>query len=95
MGKIKNFIKNEPVLAIASILAIITCFFVPPSLNYLSYINWITLIILLIMMIIVETLKLMGLFDYIINKLLNLVKTIRGLILVLVFTSFFRFYGYY
>lgn len=86
---IKKFIKEDPVLTIACILAIISCFFVTPSLNYLDYINWNTLIILLIMMIIVESLKLAGLFDYIIKKLLHIVKTTRGLILVLVFTSFF------
>ena len=35
--KAVNFIKSEPVLSVAIILAIITCFFVPVNKEYLTY----------------------------------------------------------
>ena len=45
-GNILEFIKKEPILTVATVLAIISCFFVTPGREYLSYINWRTLILL-------------------------------------------------
>ncbi len=84
-----NFFKKEIVFSISLILAIISCFFVKPNLNYVNYINWDTLILLFIIMIFVEILKSLSVFEILVCKLLIKVVNTRSLVLFLVFTCFF------
>ena len=84
-----EFFKRETIFTISLILAIISCFFVPPNVNYLNYINWDTIILLLVIMVIVEILKNLSVFEMMVRKLLARVGNTRGLVLVLVFTCFF------
>ena len=89
MSKIYDFFKDETVFSISLILAIISCFFVQPSINYLNYINWDTIVLLLVIMIIVEILKNLAIFEVLVRKLLMKVANTRVLVLVLVFICFF------
>ena len=89
MSKIYDFFKDETVFSISLILAIISCFFVQTSINYLNYINWDTIVLLLVIMIIVEILKNLAIFEVLVRKLLMKVANTRVLVLVLVFTCFF------
>lgn len=89
IDKTFNFFKDETVLSISLILAIISCFFVKPNINYLDYINWDTLILLLVIMIIVEILKNLAVFEILVRKLLTKTKNTRGLVFTLVFICFF------
>ena len=84
-----NFFKEEFVFTISLILAIISCFFVKPSIDYFYYINWDTIFLLLAIMIIVEILKNLAVFEMMVRKLLTKIGNTRGLILVFVFTCFF------
>ena len=84
-----NFFKNETIFCISLILAIVSCFFVLPSIDYLNYINWETIILLFVIMLFVEVLKNLSVFEIFVRKLLNKVKNTRGLVLFLVFTCFF------
>ena len=84
-----NFFKKEIIFFISLVLAIISCFFVQPSIDYLSYINWDTIILLLVIMIVVEILKNLSVFEMLVRKLLTKIANTRGLALVLVFTCFF------
>lgn len=84
-----EFFKRETIFSISLILAIISCFFVPPNINYLNYINWDTIILLLVIMVIVEILKNLSVFERMVRKLLAMIGNTRGLVLVLVFTCFF------
>ena len=84
-----NFMKDEIILSVSVILAIISCFFVKPSLDYLNYINWETIILLFVIMVVVEILKNLAIFEILVHKLLIKVKNTRGLVLFLVFTCFF------
>lgn len=84
-----NFFKKEIIFSVSLILAIISCFFVHPNINYLDYINWDTLILLFVIMFIVEVLKNLSIFEVLVRKLLVKVKNTRGLVSVLVFTCFF------
>ncbi|WP_407377169.1 SLC13 family permease [Methanobrevibacter sp.] len=88
MDRLINFFRNETVFSISLILAIISCFFVKPSINYLNYINWQTIFLLLIIMIVVEILKNLAIFERLVRKLLGKVKNTRRLVLFLVFTVF-------
>ena len=89
INKISNFFKDETVFSISLILAVISCFFVKPDINYLEYINWDTIILLFIIMLIVEILKNLSVFEILVRKLLGKVRNTRGLVLFLVFTCFF------
>ena len=89
MSKLYDFFKDESVFSISLILAVLSCFFVQPSLNYLNYINWDTIVLLLVIMIIVEILKNLAIFEVLVRKLLMKVANTRVLVLVLVFICFF------
>ena len=83
-----SFIKEEIIFSVSLILAIISCFFVHPNINYLNYINWDTIILLLVIMVVVEVLKNLAVFEILVRKLLVKIGNARELILVLVFTCF-------
>ena len=89
MRKIISTIRNNPILCISGLLALISCFFVLPDLQYLSYINVRVLAILFGLMLIVSALGHIGTFDVLTNKLLSKVKTYRGISLLMSLLSFF------
>lgn len=88
-NKLIEFIKQETVLLVAFILAVVSMFFVPPSTSYIEYIDFKVLGILLNLMIIMSALQRTGIFDRIGISLLNHTKTTRQLYLVLVLLCFF------
>ena len=85
IDKTRNFFKKEIVFSISLILAVISCFFARPSIDY---VNWDTIILLLVIMVIVEILKNLAVFEIMVRKLLARIGNTRGLVLVLVFTCF-------
>ena len=87
--KIFNFIKNEVVLCIAIIFAIVTCFFVPLDKEYLSYFDWNTLVLLFCMLAVVAGLKSTNVFELISRKLIGMFHTRRAVIYSLIFGTFF------
>ncbi len=84
-----DFFKKEIIFSISLMLAIISCFFVKPSINYLNYINWETIVLLFVIMLIVEILKNLAVFEIVVRKLLTRIGNARELVLVLVFICFF------
>ena len=86
---IKKVMKKEPVLSIAVILAVISMFVVHPDDTYVSYIDFRTLAILFCLMVIVAGMREIGVFDYIAQSLLNRVKSISGIVMILVLLCFF------
>lgn len=88
-GRLTDFFKREIIFSVSAILAVISCFFVPPNPDYLGYINWDTIILLFVIMVIVEILRNLTVFELLVHKLLIKVKDTRGLVLFLVFTCFF------
>ena len=83
-----KFLKRESVLVIATILAIISMFFVTPSKAYMEYIDWRVLGILLSLMIVTGGLQKNGFFDAIGTALLKKTKTDRQLSVILVVLCF-------
>ena len=86
MAKVFDFFKREIVFSISLILAIISCFFARPSIDY---INWDTIILLFAIMLVVEILKNLAIFEIGVRKLLAKISNTRELVLILVFTCFF------
>ncbi len=87
--KIITFFKNETVFCVASLAAIISCFFVSPSAQYISYIDFRVLAILFCLMLVVAGFQSIGLFDKLLPFLMQYVHTLRQLALILVLSCFF------
>ena len=84
--KLFDFLKEEMIFSISLSLALISCFFVKPRMDY---INWETIILLFVIMLVVEVLKNLAVFEILAGRLLENVKNTRSLVLFLVFACFF------
>ena len=84
-----TFIKKETVLVVATILAIISAFWVRPDKAYFSYIDWRVLGILLSLMYIMAGFQKHGVFQKIGKWLLQKTRNTVQLAAVLVFLCFF------
>ena len=89
MAAVRSFVKREPVLLIASLAALISCFFVPPDRTYLSYIDFRTLALLYCLMTVVAGLRQAGLFAHLAHTLCEKVDNVRTIGLILVLLCFF------
>ncbi|MDF2676385.1 MAG: transporter, YbiR family [Bacillota bacterium] len=89
MGKFKHFFKTEIVLVISLIAAIITSFYIKPSLNYVEYIDFKVLAILFCLMLIVSGFKKIGLFNVLAQKMTEGSKKSKALRLSLILICFF------
>ena len=57
LSKLRTFFKREAVLTIAAILAVYSCFLIPPDKGYLVYIDEHTLILLFSLMAVMTAMK--------------------------------------
>ncbi|MBR3248254.1 MAG: citrate transporter [Clostridiales bacterium] len=89
MQKVFGYIKNNAILFISGVLAVISCFIIKPDMQYPGYINVRVLAILFSLMLIVAALGHIGTFDVLTGKLLSKVKTYRGISLLMSLLSFF------
>lgn len=89
MKRLWLFFKRETVLSVAVFLAVLSAFIVLPDKQYLSYIDFRTLGILFCLMTVVASLKAIGLFDSLAQKMLSRVRSITGIIILLVLLCFF------
>ena len=81
-------LQKETVLCISIILALLSCFFVPPSHLYFSYVDWDTLAHLFSLMAVMKGLQKAGFFVCMANFLLKRITTTRTMLLILVFLPF-------
>lgn len=86
--KIIEFVKKEVVLVVATILAIVSAFVVPPSMAYMEYIDWHVLELLLCLMTVMAGLQRCGLFDWLGEALLKRTSKVWQLCLVLIMLCF-------
>ena len=89
LKRILNLCKKDVVLTVAAILAVASCFVVPPDAKYAGYIDFDTLILLFSLMLIVGGLRSQGVFQSIARALLRRVHTARGVVVTLVALCFF------
>ncbi|MBQ7433723.1 MAG: anion permease [Lachnospiraceae bacterium] len=88
-GKVIAYCKKETVQVIAGVLALLSCFLVPPSAAYLEYVNFNVLILLFCLMSVVAGMQQIGVFDVLCGWLLHKVHSLRGLMVLLCGLSFF------
>lgn len=89
MSNFVFFVKAHATFLFASLLAVITCFIVPPSKAYAAYIDWNTIAILFALMAVVRGFEKCGAFKKLGDFLTSLVSDTRSLAIVLVFLCFF------
>lgn len=87
--KIKAFIKNEAVLVISFVLAIISACFVGIDSEYIGYIDYKTLGLLFCLMAVTSAFNNQGVFSLLAVKMLKKVKSTRSLSLVFCLLCFF------
>ena len=86
---IMEFLKKEVVLVVATVLAVLSAFVVPPSETYLNYIDWHVLGLLLCLMTVMAGLQKCGLFDWLGEALLKRTRMVWQLCVVLIMLCFF------
>ena len=89
MSAIRTFVKREPVLLIAALAALVSCFFVPPDGAYLHYIDFRTLALLYCLMTVVAGLRQAGLFAHLAHVVCQKASSVRAMGILLVLLSFF------
>ncbi|MBQ2974033.1 MAG: citrate transporter [Clostridia bacterium] len=89
MTSVKNFLKNEIVLIISFILAVISAFIVHPDSGYIDYIDFRTLALLFCLMAVMAGFNKLGIFRMLASKLLSFAKNSRSLCLILSLLCFF------
>ncbi len=82
-------VKSETILIVAMVLAIISCFVVPPDGEYRSYVHTKTIAQLVCLMLVVCGFQRIGVFRMVGSRLLRMVRTQRGVVLVLVSLTYF------
>ena len=87
--KVSVFFRQETVLCVAGLCAVVTAFFVPPSLHYLEYLDFRVLSLLFCLMAVVSGLGQAGLFERLSRRLTAGLKGSRVLVLALVMLCFF------
>jgi Na+/H+ antiporter NhaD/arsenite permease-like protein len=85
---LKYFLKDK-VFVVAFIFAIVSMFFVTPSIAYLDYINYKVLIIMFTLMIAIAGIYETHFFDFIATKLVMHLKSIKWIGLVIIIVTFF------
>lgn len=84
-----KFIKNETVLLISIILAIVSMFIIKPDKLYADYIDLKTIFTLFSLMAVMEGFKKTGVFNKISRTLINKAKSMTSIMLILVYLCFF------
>lgn len=87
--RLLEFIKKEAVLTSAFFLALISCLFNPPGMEYLGFIDFRILGILFGLMLVLASLRNIGIFSRICHMLLKKIKSTRQLTIMLVLLCFF------
>ena len=89
MSTVRSFVRREPVLIIAALTALVSCFFVPPDAAYLGYMDWRTLSLLYCLMTVVAGLRQAGLFSLLAHRLCLGAGNLRLMGVLLVLLCFF------
>ena len=84
-----DFIKKETVLSAAAVLAVASCFLVPPDKSYPGYIDFRTLALLFSLMAVTAGLRSQGVFYDFGRILLSKAGSVRQIVLVLMLLCFF------
>lgn len=86
--RVLTFLRSETILIVATLLAIISCFIVPPDGQYGGYAHVSTISQLVCLMLVVVGFQRIGVFRIIGSSLLHRVHTARGVVLTFIALTF-------
>lgn len=86
---IKRLLKEETVLTVAAVLAVVSMFVIPPDAGYLAYVDVQVLVLLFCLMLAMAGFQEQGIFRALAQALLVRARNYRQLCLILVFLCFF------
>lgn len=86
--RVLTFLRSEAILIVATLLAIISCFIVPPDGQYGGYVHVSTISQLVCLMLVVVGFQRIGVFRIIGSSLLHRVHTARGVVLTFIALTF-------
>lgn len=75
---------HNPLLVVSAVAALVTMFFVPPSIAYLDYFNWHTLACLFSILVVIAAIDSSGLLEFVAHSLVQHVTSTRTLVIALV-----------
>lgn len=87
--KLIKILKNDIVLTVSFVLAVVSAFFVKPDIHYISYINMPVLVLLFCLMLVVAGLKKSGAFDILTSLLSARISSEKTMIFALCGICFF------
>ena len=88
MKKLLRFVKQNTVLCVAFVAALVTSFFVPPDAEWAGYFDWKTLACLFMTLGVVCALRDIKFFSIVARRLVRLTGNLRILTLALVYVTF-------
>ena len=88
MTKVTKFFRNNIVMTIALLAAVITCVFVPPDSEYLDYFDFKTLSCLFCVLAVVCAFKNINFFYILAKSIVKVFKSTRYAILALIYITF-------
>jgi len=88
LQRIKKIVKQNIVLTIATLAAVITCFLVPPDTGYLDYFDMNTLTCLLLTLAVIVCLKRIRFFTILARRIVLMTGSLRKLALALIYITF-------
>ncbi len=89
LQKMRELLKEETVLTIAAILAVVSMLAIPPDAGYMEYVDTRVLALLFCLMLAMAGFQEQGIFKALAQALLSRAKNYRQLCLILVFLCFF------
>ena len=78
---------HNPLLVVSAAAALVTMFFVPPSIAYLVYFNWHTLACLFSILAVIAAIDSSGLLEFVAHSLVQHVTSTRTLVIALVLVT--------
>lgn len=84
-----KYLKEEKVLCIAWVLALVSMVMIHPDLQYIEYIDFKVLALLFCLMLVVKGFQKIGVFNFLIKKMSIHIKDSRSLSRMLIFACFF------
>lgn len=87
-NKVLYCIKSQPVLCVAVLAMLITCFFVPPDKEYSGYFNWRTLATLFCTLAVVSAFSHIHVFEILSKEIVVRLNNLRNTVLALVLITF-------
>ncbi len=89
MGKLRSFLKKEPILVVAALAAVLSCIPVPPDRAYPGYIDFRTLALLYALMVVSAGLRQAGALEALARLVCRRAGSARALGIVLTALTFF------